>query len=43
MNRLRSREDGKVDAKPAPEVPADVKLLSEIRDLLADGPVDRRR
>lgn len=38
MNRLRSQEDQKVDAKPAPEIPADVKLLAEIRDLLANRP-----
>lgn len=31
MNRLN-----KVDVLNAPEIPADVKLLSEIRDLLAD-------
>jgi large conductance mechanosensitive channel len=36
MNRLKSQEDAKMDAEPgAPEVPADVKLLAEIRDLLA--------
>ena len=37
INRMRRREE----AKPAPiaEVPADVKLLAEIRDLLAQ---DRR-
>jgi large conductance mechanosensitive channel len=35
MNRLRRQEDAKVDASAAPEVPADVKLLAEIRDLLA--------
>jgi large conductance mechanosensitive channel len=35
MNRMRVRQDEKVDAAKAPEVPADVKLLSEIRDLLA--------
>lgn len=35
MNRMKKKEE----AKPAPvaEVPADVKLLSEIRDLLASG------
>ncbi|MFC3692423.1 large conductance mechanosensitive channel protein MscL [Chenggangzhangella methanolivorans] len=35
MNRMKKREE----AKPAPaaEVPADVKLLAEIRDLLASG------
>ncbi|HEV2560040.1 MAG TPA: large conductance mechanosensitive channel protein MscL [Microvirga sp.] len=35
MNRLRRREDDKVDASKAPELPADVKLLAEIRDILA--------
>jgi large conductance mechanosensitive channel len=37
MNRLRVKEDAKVDVPKAPEIPADVKLLSEIRDLLAAG------
>jgi large conductance mechanosensitive channel len=36
INRLRAREDAKVKAEPsAPDVPADIKLLAEIRDLLA--------
>lgn len=35
MNRLMRQEDAKVDVPKAPEIPADVKLLSEIRDLLA--------
>ncbi len=35
MNTLRVKQDAKVDAQKAPEIPADVKLLSEIRDLLA--------
>ncbi|HEX2556238.1 MAG TPA: large conductance mechanosensitive channel protein MscL [Microvirga sp.] len=35
MNRLRRKEDAKVAAPAAPELPADVKLLAEIRDLLA--------
>jgi large conductance mechanosensitive channel len=35
MNRLKRQEDPKVDVPQAPEIPADVKLLSEIRDLLA--------
>jgi len=35
MNRLRRREDAKVDAEKSPEIPADVKLLAEIRDILA--------
>jgi large conductance mechanosensitive channel len=34
MNRLRRREDNKLDAW-GPEQPADVKLLAEIRDILA--------
>lgn len=38
MNRLRRLEDGRMDALGAPEVPADVKLLAEIRDLLARPP-----
>ncbi|HYY83178.1 MAG TPA: large conductance mechanosensitive channel protein MscL [Beijerinckiaceae bacterium] len=38
MNRMRRREDEKVDAAAAPEIPADVKLLAEIRDLLAARP-----
>jgi len=35
MNQLRRKEDALVDVPKAPEIPADVKLLSEIRDLLA--------
>ena len=35
MNRLRRRQDDRVDAGKAPELPADVKLLAEIRDILA--------
>lgn len=35
MNRLKRREDAKVDTPQAPEIPADLKLLAEIRDLLA--------
>jgi large conductance mechanosensitive channel len=35
MNRMMRKEDAKVDVPKAPEIPADVKLLSEIRDLLA--------
>jgi large conductance mechanosensitive channel len=37
MNRLMRKEDEKVDVPKAPEIPADVKLLSEIRDLLASS------
>ena len=38
MNRLRRKEDAKTGTadKPA-EIPADVKLLTEIRDLLKTG------
>jgi large conductance mechanosensitive channel len=36
MNRMKRQEDAKVDVPKAPEIPADVKLLSEIRDLLAE-------
>jgi large conductance mechanosensitive channel len=32
MNRLKRQEDAKVDVAKAPEIPADVKLLAEIRD-----------
>jgi large conductance mechanosensitive channel len=35
MNTLRSQADQKADVEKAPEIPADVKLLAEIRDLLA--------
>jgi large conductance mechanosensitive channel len=35
MNRLKRQEDAKVDTPKSPEVPADVKLLAEIRDILA--------
>jgi large conductance mechanosensitive channel len=35
LNRLKRRTDAAVDVPKAPEIPADVKLLSEIRDLLA--------
>ena len=38
MNRMKRQEDAKLDVPKAPEIPADVKLLSEIRDLLAAGP-----
>ena len=34
MNRLRQTEDAKAGTPKAPELPADVKLLSEIRDIL---------
>ena len=37
MNRLIRKEDAKAGVPKAPEIPADVKLLSEIRDLLAAG------
>jgi large conductance mechanosensitive channel len=35
MNHLRRQEDAKLDASKDPNMPADVKLLAEIRDLLA--------
>jgi large conductance mechanosensitive channel len=35
LNRLLRQEDAKAGVPKAPEIPADVKLLSEIRDLLA--------
>lgn len=35
MNTLKRKQDEKVDVPAAPEIPADVKLLSEIRDILA--------
>jgi large conductance mechanosensitive channel len=38
INRLKQQLDAKVAAKPEPEVPADVKLLAEIRDLLKTKP-----
>jgi large conductance mechanosensitive channel len=34
MNRLRAIMDKKADAAGPPETPADIKLLTEIRDLL---------
>ena len=37
MNKLRRQEDAKVDVPKSPEIPADVKLLSEIRDILASA------
>ena len=36
INRLKRKQDAQTDVSEAPEIPADVKLLSEIRDLLAD-------
>ncbi|WP_188915610.1 large conductance mechanosensitive channel protein MscL [Salinarimonas ramus] len=42
INRLRARQEAEIAVSPTPpaepEIPADVKLLSEIRDLLASGP-----
>jgi large conductance mechanosensitive channel len=35
LNRLMRKEDAKAGVPKAPEIPADVKLLTEIRDLLA--------
>jgi large conductance mechanosensitive channel len=38
MNRLRRTEDAKTGtAEKPPEIPADVKLLTEIRDLMKTG------
>ena len=38
MNRLRRKEDAKTGtADKPPEIPADVKLLTEIRDLMKTG------
>jgi len=38
MNRLRRTEDAKTGtAEKPPEIPADVKLLTEIRDLMITG------
>ncbi|WP_349372105.1 large conductance mechanosensitive channel protein MscL [Salinarimonas sp.] len=41
INRLRARQEEEVAAAPTPpaepEIPADVKLLAEIRDILAGG------
>jgi large conductance mechanosensitive channel len=38
MNRMRRTEDAKAGTPKAPEIPADVKLLAEIRDLLKERP-----
>ena len=36
MNQLKRKQDKAIDAKTSPpEVPADVKVLTEIRDILA--------
>ncbi|GGH12562.1 large-conductance mechanosensitive channel [Alsobacter metallidurans] len=32
MNKLKRQEDAKVDVPKSPEIPADLKLLAEIRD-----------
>jgi large conductance mechanosensitive channel len=37
INRLKVLEALKLGAGPQPEMPADVKLLAEIRDILAQG------
>jgi large conductance mechanosensitive channel len=37
MNRMRRNEDEKADVSKASEIPAEVKLLSEIRDILASA------
>ena len=38
INRLKVLEAIKLGTGPQPETPADVKLLAEIRDILAKGP-----
>jgi large conductance mechanosensitive channel len=35
LNSMKRRQEAKAAPEPPPEVPADVKLLTEIRDLLA--------
>ena len=35
MNKLKGEQDSAVAVEASPEIPADVKLLSEIRDILA--------
>ncbi len=35
MSRMKRRQDAQLDVPQAPDIPADVNLLSEIRDLLA--------
>src|ERR671921_1828458 len=42
MNKLTRKQDEKVDVPKAPEIPADVKLLSEIRDILAQSRLPAR-
>lgn len=37
INRMKRQEDAKLNVSKAPEIPADTKLLMEIRDLLADA------
>jgi large conductance mechanosensitive channel len=34
INRMKREAEAEVEATPAPELPADVKLLAEIRDIL---------
>ena len=34
INRMKRKAEAEVEATPAPELPADVKLLAEIRDIL---------
>jgi large conductance mechanosensitive channel len=34
INRMKRKAEAEVEAAPAPELPADVKLLAEIRDIL---------
>jgi large conductance mechanosensitive channel len=42
INKLTRKQDQKVDVPKAPEIPADVKLLSEIRDILARSQLPAR-
>jgi large conductance mechanosensitive channel len=35
MNKMMHKEDAKIDVLKEPEIPADVKLLAEIRDHMA--------
>ncbi|MFL5118890.1 MAG: hypothetical protein ACJ8C8_00300 [Microvirga sp.] len=34
INRMKRKAEAEVEATPAPELPTDVKLLAEIRDIL---------
>jgi len=43
MNKMKRQEDVKLDVAQAPEISADIKLLSEIRDELAGLAQELRR